>query len=247
MWAHQGWPKLLQSLWLRDKSSDDIVLFAYAPNKADFGDGLRISVETEYPFRESVVVRVESDAPKSFGLKLRVPSWCGKFSIEVSGEAQQVLASQGFARLEREWKSGDEIALRFEMPVRLESRPRGAVAVWRGPLMFGLKIEEQWKQLKGEEPHADWEVHPASPWNYALLGSDFDVHEKPFGERPFSPEGAAVEIEASARQVESWGLKNNSADVPPQSPVKTDSPAERVTLLPYGAAHLRVGEFPTCA
>ena len=39
----------------------------------------------------------------------------------------------------------------------------------RGPIVFALKIKEEWKKLSGQEPFADWEVYPKSPWNYALV------------------------------------------------------------------------------
>jgi len=39
-------------------------------------------------------------------------------------------------------------------------------------------------------------------------------------------------------------MKNNSADVPPLSPVKPEGNAEIITLVPYGCARLRITEFP---
>jgi len=49
----------------------------------------------------------------------------------------------------------------------------GAVAIQRSPLVYALKIGEAWKQVNTDNPihqlpHADWEVFPTTPWNYAL-------------------------------------------------------------------------------
>jgi hypothetical protein len=39
-------------------------------------------------------------------------------------------------------------------------------------------------------------------------------------------------------------MKNNSADVPPLSPVKPEGDVEIIKLVPYGCARLRITEFP---
>jgi hypothetical protein len=39
-------------------------------------------------------------------------------------------------------------------------------------------------------------------------------------------------------------MKDNSADIPPLSPVKPESSTEIIQLVPYGSARLRITEFP---
>jgi hypothetical protein len=39
-------------------------------------------------------------------------------------------------------------------------------------------------------------------------------------------------------------MKNNSADLPPLSPVKPEGDPEIITLVPYGCTRLRITEFP---
>ena len=45
-------------------------------------------------------------------------------------------------------------------------------------------------------------------------------------------------------KIPEWTMKNNSADVPPVSPVKPEGDPEIITLVPYGCARLRITEFP---
>jgi hypothetical protein len=39
-------------------------------------------------------------------------------------------------------------------------------------------------------------------------------------------------------------MKDNSADLPPVSPVKPEGDPEAIALVPYGATRLRITEFP---
>ena len=70
-----------------------------------------------------------------------------------------------------------------------------AVAIERGPLVFALPIEAEWKKVKDNPQFADWEVYPKSPWNYALQidrehpDRSIAFEERP-GQAPFSTAGA---------------------------------------------------------
>jgi len=62
--------------------------------------------------------------------------------------------------------------------------PNGAIVVARGPLVFALPLGEEWRRIHAdvpgrELPHADWEVHPTSPWNFALAPAPLAVRELP--------------------------------------------------------------------
>jgi hypothetical protein len=45
-------------------------------------------------------------------------------------------------------------------------------------------------------------------------------------------------------KADEWKLKDNSADLPPLSPVRSSSGPVELTLVPYGCARLRITEFP---
>jgi hypothetical protein len=96
----------------------------------------------------------------------------------------------------------------------------------------------------------DYEVYPTSAWNYALHvdaanpASSFQVTEAPVARQPFQNAAPPVVLQAKARRLPQWVVVNDSAAMPPQSPVTVQGREETVTLIPYGAARLRITSFP---
>jgi DUF1680 family protein len=255
---HQGWPKFAASLWLAAPDGG-LVAAAYAPNRlvttGPQQEPVIIREETDYPFRETVRLVVEKASKQAFSLRLRIPAWATQSAVRVNGKAvAQVPQAGTFYGLNRRWQAGDVVELRLPMRVRVLPDFNESVSVERGPLVYSLKLGEQWQKLRERPTQADdYEVHPTTPWNYGLLlptgpalSTAFNVKELPTSGVLFSPAGAPVELQVRGVRLPSWQLAENSAGPPPLSPVAKPAGAtvETLTLIPYGSAKLRITSFP---
>jgi hypothetical protein len=259
---HQGWPKLVASLWMATLD-DGLAATAYAPSEVrttvSGGVAVTIAEDTEYPFRDTIRLTVTPAREVAFPLLLRIPVWATRAELTVNGAPQTGIGPGTFHRVQRTWKPGDQVQLRLPMRVRATRWFNESTALERGPLVFSLKIGEDWRQItqglknSARPPAKDWEVHPTTPWNYGLAISDaaeppgIEVEEKPVGTTPFSPSGAPVELRVKGRRLPGWVLVEGSAAAPPRSPAASTSPLETLTLIPYGSAKLRITAFPRVA
>ncbi|MBO0797782.1 MAG: glycoside hydrolase family 127 protein, partial [Blastocatellia bacterium] len=220
-----------------------------------------ITEETEYPFRDEIRLSVNPERAVEFGLELRIPSWADHASISVNGSNIPGVKAGAFKTLDRKWRKGDQVLLMLPMKVRISHWYHNSIAIERGPLVYSLKIGEDWRKVEGQlrekmknpaiPPAADWEVYPTSPWNYALAidlqKPQVEVIEKPLVKVPFSLEGAPIELRVKGRRLPQWTMAQASAGPLPVSPVKSSEPEEVLTLIPYGAAKLRITAFPYLA
>lgn len=119
------------------------------------GQTITLRQETNYPWDGTVTIQVNPEQPATFGLRLRIPGWCGSAGVRVNGETVNLAdrLEQGYARLERLWQPGDVVTLDLPMPVeRLSAHPevqvdQGHIALRRGPLIYCLEQCDQTEPL----------------------------------------------------------------------------------------------------
>jgi len=248
---HQGWPKFAASLWMAS-ADNGLVAAAYSPCEVRTrvrDTVLHISEETEYPFRGTVRIKVDPASAVEFPLRLRIPGWAEDAAISVNGQAQALPAAGTFAMIDRKWKAGDLVEVKLPLRPRISRGFNDSVSIDRGPLVFSFPIGEGWVKLRDRGMTADWQVFPSSQWNYALAVDEqaigtVAVKEAAVGKAPFTLKNAPITLEMEARKVPAWRAVDGVADPVPQSPVSSGEPKERIMLVPYAAAKLRITAFP---
>lgn len=259
----QGWPYFAEHLWMATRDGGLAAVF-YCANKVKArvagGTEVTITEDTGYPFSDRIMLTISARREVEFPLYLRIPGWCSRAGVSVNGEQVRTqMDSGGYLRLHQKWHNHDiiEILLPMDIDVRMWEKQNNAVSVRRGPLWYSLKIGEKWVTYVEDEKFAKWpdaEVFPTSAWNYALIldqgepARSFRVKKqsKP-ASQPFVTHSAPIALTARGRRLPSWEAVTNCPGPLPASPAQTAEPPEDITLIPMGAARLRISVFPVAA
>lgn len=219
-------PEYIRFAWLRPQEGG-LAAALWCPCDVSTKVGeteVRVRVRTDYPFGETIALSVDPSAPTQFPLRLRIPTWCAKPTIVVNGKHVALVVEKGFALVDRTWRAGDRVDLRFPMSVRLESgvdhvgaEPVGRWnCIFHGPVLYALGVPE-----KDENTPAD----PSFRTDYRIDAKTALVSAR------------VVRKPMPAR----W-------DWPFDAPVKVENVATadgtRITLIPYGCTRLRMTMFP---
>lgn len=237
------------------------------------GKSVKLTETTNYPFDETVKLTVGTDGAVTFPLYMRVPAWAAGSSVSVNGEPQAIAEAAGkYIRLERQWSDGDVVELTLPMTVSSQvwQQNKASVSVNYGPLTLSLKIDENFEQHDSRDKDfvqddSHWQagvdaslwpcyvLKPESAWNYALkvdkdnLPLQFSVTRKawPADDFPFTLESVPFEFTAVGVQIPSWGYdETGMTDLLPTKFVPRSTEETKLTLVPMGAARLRISAFP---
>ena len=270
----QGWPYYVENLCAATPDNGLVaLLYNTCSVKAKVGDGTEIILneETHYPFDDKISFTVNAEKSVRFPLYLRIPDWCKGAKIHVNGQEVSVTSQpDAYIKIDRAWQNGDKVTLELPMQIQLKTwnENKNSVSVNYRPLTFSLKIEEVYKKIdsrksaigdskwqKDADPEKwpSYEIFSGSDWNYGLLldqknpVQNFKITKKPWpkDDYPFSQASVPLEITTTGKKIPDWGIDEYGlCAVLPQSPVETAQPAEQISMVPMGAARLRISAFP---
>lgn len=141
------------------------------------------------------------------------------------------------------------------MNIAISRWAENSAVVERGPLIYSLKIDEDWRFVANHDKFGDyWEVLPKSPWNFGLLQSavddpsaGFEFEAGKLEENPWKQVNPPGQIRTLGKMIPEWKLYYGNAGPLPHSRPQLylrDKRAEEIILVPYGWNALRITEFP---
>ncbi len=147
-------------------AEDEIAVHLYGESKARFdlaGAKVELSQQTRYPWDGAIQFDLTLDRPAHFALSLRIPEWADGVSLSVNGEKLDLASvlTDGYARIERDWKSGDKIDLSIPLTARklfanpLVRQDAGRTALMRGPMVYCVEETDNGAGLNGISLSAD--------------------------------------------------------------------------------------------
>ncbi|WP_291916642.1 beta-L-arabinofuranosidase domain-containing protein [Chitinophaga sp.] len=259
---HQGWTKFAGHLWYTT-AGKGLAALTYSPNEVTTKLGknntaVTIKEVTSYPFDEQVQFNLTMAQPVAFPLQLRIPAWCTEAVVLLNGQPLRKEKGGQIITLQRTWNNNDQLTLQLPMQVRTSNWGRNSRAVERGPLVYALKLNEQWETGHDEVEGDYFSVYPKEDWNYGLPEKVVQSPAQYLKVSAVQPAAAdfvwnlahvPVTITTTGKKIPEWKLVD---DVAPQ-PVtnrngvykgKVNDKEEVITLVPYGCTKVRIVAFP---
>jgi DUF1680 family protein len=163
-------------------ASDGLYVNLYEPSSIHCtvkGQAVGLTIESEFPFKPQVSVKVKTASAEKMKLRIRIPSWAtGKMEIYVNGKQFTTGRPGTYAELSRQWNAGDVIDFTLPMGLHLTrytgvNKVEGAerYAVEYGPVLLAA--------VGSEHTPAHVKLDPSKPLDYLKQASPeslkFDV------------------------------------------------------------------------
>ena len=253
-----GWPYYTEEMWLGTPDGG-LCAALYGPStvtaKVAGGTSVTVTETTGYPFADTITLKITVGTPTAFPLSLRIPGWCAAPVLKVNGSTVTSGAGPRYARIARTWAGGDTVTLQLPLKATVKTWPNqhNAASVQVGALSFALKLTENWVRTGsvarvdgGSGTWPEYDVHTTSAWNYGLVpGAALTVTASGNLTDPFTPANAPLTLTTSGQKIDAWLADGQHVITTLQDgPVASSAPVEQLTLIPMGAARLRITSFP---
>jgi uncharacterized protein len=126
------------------RSGSELIVNLYIPSTLHSStEGLRLEMTTDYPFGETVRIKVLERRPRSaLQVALRIPDWCTAPTMSLNGDPIPCTPERGYTRVTHAFKTGDVVELHLPAKLRIESTvddPQ-TVALLYGPLVLAADL-----------------------------------------------------------------------------------------------------------
>jgi len=237
---------------LHSTQDGGVAISSLGPVSASLPKGVNVNVSGEYPFEDDITVTLSGLSGNGIPLYIRIPSWATNATLVVNGGAPLSVGAFNGTMYKVSYTASSStisVVLATNPSVRVVPWFNGALAVYRGALLYSLRLDETFvvtneapldgrvKDYLVTTPGCDLSPQQpecSAPFNVALVVDDPTQPEAGFtfqrtGSVPEIPFAAGLwgasnlELTANVRSVAAWGIESNEAAPPPSSPVACDA------------------------
>lgn len=227
----------------------------YAPCVIDtYVDGkhIRIKEETGYPFRNTIIFKVENaEGDPEIKINFRVPYGT---SMQLVSGGQVVASGTSDISVKCVLKTGSTFMLKLDIPLLVRENEDKSLTMMKGNVVMASKLAEDMKETayKGV-----YKVAFLKKWTFApIIGKRkiggirrvFDTEEtvvNNIAENPFNGQIPPFELRIRSKNVTDWDYdKNGLVQVPKKSEFSEESMAR--VYVPFGCTKIRISQFPRC-
>ncbi len=236
--------------------NDEINLLSYTPCTMDIsieGAHLTISEKTGYPFRNTVVFKVEkAQGDPEVKINFRVPK---NTTMQLISGGQVVASGTKQISVKCILKTGSTFMLKMGIPLVAEENVDGTYSLFKGNVLMSLKVPSEVSLDKADRRIIN--VNFAKKWNIAPVLSRKrtdglrEVYEQErtivneIGDRPFSFDNPPFELKIRSKNVINWDYDVNGFTQIPKKCSFSEESLER-TYIPFGCTMLHMAKFPKC-
>lgn len=120
------------------------------------GKNVEITQFTDFPYEDEVHFKIATEEPSQFTVYLRHPSWSKNVDVKINGKKLRVRTnSNGYIEIDRTWKSGDEIFVKYHMDLHWEytTDNKNIAALLYGPVVLAGKLGTE--GMKAPAPYSN--------------------------------------------------------------------------------------------
>ncbi len=121
-------------------TADEVFVNLFIPSSLTWKEkGISLTQKTDFPYQNQSELVFTTVPPKRFAVNIRIPKWAQHFEVLVNGKKHNFVAQPaGYAALNRKWKTGDRVIIRFRTATHLENLPDGSnwAAFVNGPIVL---------------------------------------------------------------------------------------------------------------
>ena len=233
---------------------NELNFLTYTPCIMDIAVGgaiLTIAERTGYPFRNTVVFKVEqATVDTEVKINFRVP---GGTMMQLISGGQVVASGTKEISVKCILKTGSTFMLKMNIPLAVEENSDGSESLYKGNLLMSLKLPYEITQ--DAQDRRMLYVKSLKKWNIAPIlarkGGAKSLHEEERTEvnditqKPFSFDIPPFELKIRSKNVTNWDFDVNGFAQIPQNGSFSEESLERA-YVPFGCTLVRMAKFPKC-